>query len=153
MAFKNASRLTVLSAAALLIAVPTLSASAAPSQTTFNGRLATYQGARPMQNAELDFELVNNTGYLLSGLYLSPTGTDSWGENILEDDLDSGESVAISFHSEATAKKWDLRADWSMEDEEDSQEYVYWMGLSLDEISTLTLNYNKATGKTSAKAE
>lgn len=152
MAFKNASRFVFLSAALLVIA-PTLSASAAPSAITANGRLATYQKAKPMQNAELDFELVNNTGYLLSGLYLSPTGTEEWGDNILEEDLDSGDSVNLSFHPEAEAVKWDLRADWAMEDEEDSQEYVYWMGLSLDEITKLTLNYNKTTGKTSAKAE
>ena len=152
MAFKNASRV-VLSAIFLMIATPAISAMAAPSQTTFNGRLASYQGAKPMQNATLDFELVNNTGFNLSGLYLGPTGTDSWGDNILEEDLESGQSVDISFHPEAEATKWDLRADWSMEDEEDSQEYVYWIGLSLDEISRLTLSYNKSTGKTSAKAE
>ena len=106
-----------------------------------------------MQNAELDFELVNNTGYRLSGLYLSPSAADEWGPNILNEELDTDSSVQIQFAPDVEAVKWDLRADWAMEDEEATQEYVYWNGLSLDQITTLTLSYDASSGKTSARAE
>src|SRR5690606_15322180 len=109
--------------------------------------------AVPVQNATLDFTLVNKTGYTLSGLYLSPSSEDDWGDNILEEDLDSGDMVDIIFSPHADTAKWDLRADWLMEEDAEEQEFVYWQGLSLDEISKLTLFYNAETGKTSAKVE
>lgn len=126
------------------------------SKATANAKPLTTQNklkATPVQNATLDFELVNKTGYSLSGLYLSPTKTDEWGDNILEETVDDGDAVDISFSPDADAVKWDLRADWLMEDDAEEQEYVYWTGLSLDEITKLTLYYNKSTNKTSAKAE
>ncbi len=124
------------------------------SKATANPQMTTKTAkAVPVQNATLDFELVNKTGYSLSGLYLSPSKADDWGDNILEETIDDGDAVEISFSPDAKTAKWDLRADWLMEDDAEEQEYVYWTGLSLDEITTLTLYYNKSTNKTSAKAE
>ncbi len=116
------------------------------------GALKNHQ-AVPVQNATLDFTLVNKTGYTLSGLYLSPSSEDDWGDNILEENLESGDMVDIIFSPHADTAKWDLRADWLMEEDAEEQEFVYWQGLSLDEISKLTLFYNAETGKTSAKVE
>ena len=114
--------------------------------------LANHQ-AVPVQNATLDFTLVNKTGYSLSGLYLSPSSENDWGDNILEEVLDTDASVDVIFSPHATTAKWDLRADWLMEEDAEEQEFVYWKGLSLDEISQLTLFYNEETGETSAKVE
>ncbi len=149
----KASRFIVFASAALLLAVSALSASASPSKMLVNGRLAAQHGAKPMQNAELDFELVNKTGYRISGLYLSPSAADEWGPNLIQEDLDTNTAIQIVFAPEIDAVTWDLRADWSMEDEDAEQEFVFWKGLSLDEINRLTLAYNASTDQTSAKAE
>ncbi|PIQ26577.1 hypothetical protein COW36_01575 [bacterium (Candidatus Blackallbacteria) CG17_big_fil_post_rev_8_21_14_2_50_48_46] len=137
--------------ATCVILMGSSSAFSAPRQTTIT--LPNGLQIRPVQNKTLDFELVNNTGYIIKGLYLSPTGEESWEENILNEALGDGDSVQIQFSPDATATKWDMRADWQMEEGEGSQEYVYWIGLNLDEINRVTLLYNKDTDKTSARIE
>jgi len=107
---------------------------------------------KPVQNKNLDFKLVNATGYDIQSVYMSPSDTDSWGDNILSDILYDTYSVNIQFSPDAESVEWDLRADWVME-EGAKQEYVYWNGLRLDEINKLTLKYNPKTDKTSAKIE
>lgn len=136
-----------------MISVPSFlnPATANPEKTIKTASSSTI--ATPIQNAVLDFELENRTGYALSGLYLSPSKADDWGDNILEVVLDDEESVEISFSPDSKAVKWDLRADWLMSEDEDEQEYVYWRGLSLDQITKLTLYYDEKTNKTSAKIE
>src|SRR5438874_975560 len=45
-----------------------------------------------------NFSLMNNTGALVANLYVSPTDTVDWGDDILgKDVLANGESVAITF--------------------------------------------------------
>ncbi|MBT9545873.1 MAG: hypothetical protein IV090_10830 [Candidatus Sericytochromatia bacterium] len=103
---------------------------------------------KPVQNKALDFTLTNATGYEITGLYLSPTGTDSWGESILPGAFNDGDTLNISFSPDAEAAEWDMRADWTK-----GEGYVYWMGLPLDQINALTLKYDEATDKTTAIAE
>lgn len=105
----------------------------------------------PVENAALDFQLSNATGHSIAGLYLSPTGVDTWGDNILpSSDFADGAALAISFHPEAEAANWDMRADWA----DDSEEaYVYWIGLDLTQIQSLTLHYDASSGQTSAEAQ
>ena len=107
---------------------------------------------QPVKNKALDFKLVNATGYDIQSVYMSPSDTDSWGDNILSDILYDTYSVNIQFSPDAESVEWDLRADWVME-EGAKQEYVYWNGLRLDEINKLTLKYNPKTDKTSAKID
>ncbi|PKL76625.1 MAG: hypothetical protein CVV27_09330 [Candidatus Melainabacteria bacterium HGW-Melainabacteria-1] len=108
---------------------------------------------KAVQNAALDFELVNNTGYDIAHLYISATGENSWNENILSDTLAAGESVSISFDPSESAELWDMRADWDMGDEEAAQEYVYWMKLNLTSITKMTLHYDADKDKTWASLE
>ena len=98
---------------------------------------------------ELDFKLVNKTGYGISEIYVSPSAADKWGESIIEDVLEHNESVDISFHPQASGiAKWDVMVTFVDDDEK-----VYWRGLDLSKISTLTLKYDRESGKTSATAE
>ena len=110
-------------------------------------------GAVRIENAALDFSLDNETGYTIAHLYISPSAQDDWGDNILEDALHSGDAVDVVFHPEADAIKWDMRADWLMEDGSEEQEYVYWKGLKLTEINKVTLKYDAKKDKTSAVIE
>lgn len=96
----------------------------------------------------LDFDLVNKTGYAIKEVYVAPSSSDDWEENILKENLEDEETLEVSFSSDQTAKKWDLRIVFA-----DGSAPVYWKNYNLTEISKLTLFYNHDTDVTSAKAE
>jgi len=141
------SKRLILCAASLIFAsalpAQTLAAPMAPAVLTQDPIQA-----RPVNQLNLDFTLVNATGYGIAAVQISPTKQQEWGGNILDEELGDGEAVDISFHPQADAARWDLQITWS-----DESEQVYWIGLNLTEISQLTLYYDEATGKTSATIE
>ncbi len=145
---KTLSGLRVFFLASAVMMLGATSALSAPQQAL---QPSGYQSVKPVQNKALDFELHNATGHPMAGVYCSPTGVDSWGDNILpSDEFADGDSLNISFSPDAEATEWDLRVDWS----DDSEEaYVYWIGLSLPTINSLTLYYDDSSGKTTAQAE
>jgi hypothetical protein len=146
---KTLSGLRVVLLAGAVMLMGATSVLSAPQQAL---KPAGSEVVKPVQNKNLDFKLVNATGYDIQSVYMSPSHADSWGDNILSDTLYDGYSVNIQFSPDAESVEWDLRADWVME-EGAKQEYVYWNGLRLDEINKLTLKYNPKTDKTSAKIE
>lgn len=126
----------------LLLPANSMAPAAAPTVTVNNQ-------AQPVDSdVNLDFTLVNATGYDIEGIQIGPASAKTWGDNILEEVLADGEGVDISFHPEASAKKWDLQITWS-----DGGEQVYWYNLNLSEISKITLKYNADTDKTTAITE
>jgi hypothetical protein len=85
-----------------------------------------------------DFTLVNQTGLRIVELYVSASSTDNWEEDVLGVDvLEDGESVDIEFSPKEKAKTWDLKIVDSDGDE------VVWQGLRLNDISQVTLHYDK----------
>ncbi len=102
-------------------------------------------------NAELDFTLVNKTGYAIKQVLVGPTSTKDWS-----DDMDvlkgrtfgDGATMDIKFHPKATAAKWDIKVEWA--DGTGSEE---WLDLDLTKIEKVTLKYDKATDKTTAVIE
>jgi hypothetical protein len=83
---------------------------------------------------DLDFTLVNNTGVEIEALFVSPYTTNEWEEDVLGvDTLPSGKSVLIKFPASETADFWDLRV------EDDEGTYIYWRKLNLTEISVVKL--------------
>lgn len=61
---------------------------------------------KPVANVEcllaeapnLDFVLINRTGYDIENIYVAPTAQKTWGDDIMGRDLlEDGESVEISF--------------------------------------------------------
>ena len=95
-----------------------------------------------------DFTLVNETGVEIDKVFISPHDSDDWEEDILgKDTLPSGQSVDIKFDRDETAAKWDLK----VEDKQGNA--IEWTDLDLLKISKLTLNYDAATKKATAKAE
>jgi len=56
-----------------------------------------------------DFTLVNDTGIEIYAVYVSPTGEESWGDDILEaETLPDGSYVDISFDSDVEEQYWDI---------------------------------------------
>lgn len=102
-------------------------------------------------NPELDFTLVNNTGYDIKALSVGATGTGDWAK---EDEIlkgktfANGSSLDIKFSPRATAELWDIKVDWT-----DGSESVEWVKLNLTRIEKVTLTYDKETDKTTAKIE
>ena len=60
----------------------------------------------------LDFSLVNKTGYGIKEVYIGPHSSDVWGENIINDAFENGETLNISFNKGATATRWDIKIVW-----------------------------------------
>jgi hypothetical protein len=95
---------------------------------------------------KLDFELINQTGYDIESIYISPSNEASWGEDIMGKDLlKDGESVEIVFDATETEKHWDMYVTW---DGYEADEDVFWTDLNLSKISEITLFYEEKTGKT-----
>jgi len=55
-------------------------------------------------------EIVNNTGYVIFFIYVSPASSSDWGDDVLEDDvLLNGQSVKVRLkHSLSTASQYDI---------------------------------------------
>ena len=85
-----------------------------------------------------DFTLVNKTGLTIMEVYVSPSESDEWEEDVMgKDVLGDGESVDISFDRKETAAKWDLKV---VTDKKQSYE---WEGLNLLKIEKVTIALEK----------
>ena len=99
--------------------------------------------------AKQDFNLVNKTGYQLKAVYVSPSASSDWEDDVLgKDVLDDGESVEIKFHRANTTCNWDLKVIYT-----DDGSSAVWQGLDLCQISKVTIKYNRQTDTTSASVE
>ena len=99
----------------------------------------------------LDFELVNATGYDIKEIYIAPTSQEEWSAEDkvqLPGVLKNEGSVDLTFHPKNTAAKWDLKIIWAEEGDP-----VEWRDLNLSEISKITLYYNEKTDATTAETE
>jgi hypothetical protein len=99
--------------------------------------------------SELDFTLVNKTGYGIKEVYVAPSASTTWEESIIDEVLENGEEVEVKFDPKGkNPAKWDIMIVFV-----DDNSKVYWKGYKLTEISKLTLTYNRETGVTKATAE
>jgi hypothetical protein len=99
-------------------------------------------------NEALDFTLVNKTGYGIKGVYIAPSASTDWGDNIISKALENGDGLAITFSAKAKAEHWDIRIAWVDPDDD-----VIWKKCKLSEISKITLHYNRESGETTATTE
>lgn len=96
----------------------------------------------------LDFTMVNKTGYPINELYVSSAATNDWEEDVLgRDQLDDGERVDIHFDRGSKGCRWDLKVTY-----EDGEDAV-WQALDLCSISKVTLRYDRSKGRTWAETE
>lgn len=113
---------------------------------------ATLNSFRPMGAPagalNLDFELVNKTGYAIKEIYVSPAAADNWQDNLLSQPMADGESLQMTASPDANAEMWDMKIVWVDEGED-----VQWKGLNLAKISKVTLYYNADTDETTADVE
>ena len=98
------------------------------------------------QEAKQDFTLVNKTGYELKALFVSPTKSDDWEDDVLgQDTLDDKQSVNVKFHSAAKSCHWDVKVVYS-----DDDSSAVWANIDLCTVEKITLHYNRSTDTTTA---
>ena len=147
MNFMHSKRnVTALGVAALLVfGSSSLSVSAAPAP-----RAASPMHLRAVEG-ELDFELINKTGYIIKEVSVSPAKAKNWHENdeLLQGrEFGDGDVLKITFNPKAQAAHWDLQVVFAGDD--DTEEFD---DLKLADISKVTLHYNKGTKETHAEIE
>lgn len=90
----------------------------------------------------LGFDLVNTMGSTVRAVYVSPSDSGGWEENVLgADKLGDGDSVNIRFSPEEKAARWDIRVET-----ENERYYAEWKGLDLHGVSRITLLLNLSNG-------
>lgn len=96
----------------------------------------------------LDFTLVNRTGYTISEVYVAPTSSDDWEEDVLGRDVfEDGEQVLITFPKKTKTCKWDLLVIY------DDEEEASWTDFDLCTVSTIVLRYDRKKNTTWAEYE
>jgi len=98
------------------------------------------------QQAKQDFRLINKTGYELKALYVSPSKSDDWGDDILgQDVLSDGQAVNVHFNPRAQTCKWDLKVTYT-----DDNSSAVWSDIDLCTVEKITIRYNRDKDQTSA---
>ena len=93
---------------------------------------------RAAAESQLDFTLVNDTGYEINKVFLSPNQSDDWGNDVLGKGvrLPDGESTDITFRRRAEhVGSWDLKILFN------DGEYRFWRNFDLTSISEITIHY------------
>ena len=104
------------------------------------------EDATDLPAGRIGFELVNNTGGTIRGVYLSPSDSTSWAENVLGDsELQDDNTVNIRFSPQERASLWDLKV-------EGDRQYAEWKSINLQGASSITLRL-KLDGGTVVVAE
>lgn len=73
--------------------------------------LAIVVSAAPVL-ADDSFTLYNHTGRTMKSLYVAASDTDSWGPDILNQEVADGSSVKVSWTHGETACNWDVRGEF-----------------------------------------
>ena len=114
--------------------------------TIFAAATLAFAAAPAGAQGKQDFRLTNAAGYDIAEVYVAPTSSDNWEEDVMgEDTLDNGESVNIHFAPKDKQCVYDVRVVWTDGDEAD------WRKFDLCTVSHITLYWNN--GKATAEYE
>lgn len=123
----------------------TASFSTALRRAAFALGMLAFAGA-PALAGEQDFSLINATGYEIGELYVAPSESSDWQEDVLgQDTLADGQQANIGFSRDTDTCTWDLKVVYS-EDNSSAE----WHAVDLCKLSVVTIKYNADSGETSA---
>jgi hypothetical protein len=98
------------------------------------------------QDAKQDFSLANKTGYELKALYVAPSKSDDWGDDILgQDVLSDGQTVNIHFSPKVKTCTWDLKVTYT-----DDDSNAVWEKIDLCSVDKITIHYDRKNNVTRA---
>lgn len=101
--------------------------------------------ASPALAGQQDFTIVNRTGYQIDKIFVSPSKSDDWEEDVMGDDvIEDGAKQPITFSRDTSACKWDLKAVYHDKDE------AVWTNIDLCTVEKITLHYDAKSDTTSA---
>ncbi|MGQ3017804.1 argininosuccinate lyase [Phenylobacterium sp.] len=104
--------------------------------------------AAPAMAGDQDFTLTNATGYTIEQVYVAPSRSDNWEEDVMGADvLSDGEAVDIVFDAAEGECNFDLKVVY------DDGEEAVWSRLDLCTISSVAISYDRASGRTWAETE
>ncbi len=87
----------------------------------------------------LDFALINFTGTSLHAIYISPSDSIGWEENILGGvDLADGDKINLRFNPAESTALWDIRVEGV------DGRYAEWKGINLRDVYRITLRLKPA---------
>jgi hypothetical protein len=105
-----------------------------------------FAGTAVAQNAKQDFRLSNKTGYELKAVYVAPSKSDDWEDDVMgQDVLGDGQAVNIHFKGKTNTCIYDLKVVYS-----DDDSSAVWQKINLCEIEKITIKYDRKSDKTSA---
>ena len=94
---------------------------------------------------ERNFTIVNATGYAINFIGVNPPGDNDFGDNELGSGLAEGGSVLVKFNGADKGCFWNIKVKWT-----GYAEQVFFEGLDLCSITTVTLQYERESKKTTA---
>jgi hypothetical protein len=101
------------------------------------------------EDAKQDFQLINKTGYELNKVYVSPSKSDDWEDDVLgRDTLSDGDHVEIKFHRADKTCHWDLKVVYTIDGSN-----AVWSDIDLCSVEKITIHYNKSSDTTTATYE
>jgi len=106
--------------------------------------MATAAPAEDLRNVNV----VNATGYGIKFLGFNNPGDNDWSDNELGSVLADGASVYVKFNTADEGCVWNFLIQWA----DPGYPGVIWHDVDLCEISTLTLQYDRANDTTSYTA-
>jgi hypothetical protein len=96
-----------------------------------------------------DFTLVNRTGYEIGEVYVAPSSSSDWEEDVLgKDTLANGSPVDITFSRSEDTCKWDLKVVYTIDNTS-----AEWTAFDLCKVSKITIFYDHGKDETSAEYE
>lgn len=109
--------------------------------------LATVAGTgQAWAEGKQNFRLKNRTGYVIEEVYVSPSNSDEWEEDVMgRDVLADGDNVDIAFSRHEHSCIWDVKVVF--EDEVSAE----WEGFNLCEVSTVAIFYDRKKDETWAE--
>jgi hypothetical protein len=99
------------------------------------------------QDAKQDFVLINKTGYELNALYVSPSKSDDWQDNIIDGKVVGDDQVVnVHFSPKVHTCHWDLKVTYS-----DDDSNAVWGDIDLCTVEKITIFYDRKNDVTKAK--
>lgn len=97
------------------------------------------------QGSDADFTMVNETGFTIAEVYISPPRKSSWGRDRLGDGVIANTKAKHFRFKDTKSCKQDIMVVF-----QESKQKVTWDDVDLCKLSKLTLKYNPQTKKTTA---
>lgn len=96
-----------------------------------------FFGAATVAAGKQDFDLVNATGYTIAEVYVAPSSSNNWEDDVLgRDILVDGETVTINFAPNQKACMYDILVVW------DDGDQASWDNFNLCTVTEITLHWD-----------